>query len=143
MAWYDHLPWIIPSPLQPGNNDDPTYIAPVVHQPVVTRRGRVVYDRRIHFFTERDVLRISSHYLGVNYDKYSLENKYFWLEWMERITIWMLDKVISFFTGKVIPDEISERFYYLAKNFLARIIDNVLNQAQQEKLRNDVSGGAH
>lgn len=129
--------WPITSPID--NYDGPPTLQSVEHQPITTRRGRVVYERKIHFFSENDLVRISSQTLNVTGKKYS---QYWWLELMEKITIWMLDKILDkVFQGKETAD-LSERLYFIARNYLARIIDR-LWEKDKKRLQEALSGGAH
>lgn len=54
----------------------------------------------------------------------------------------MLDKLLEFFIGRQLPQDVSERLYIVARDFLAKLIDRLLEK-DQAKLRDQISGGAH
>lgn len=138
MKWWEYL-FPIHSPLSQPQTEDIPALESVKHPPIITRRGRVVYDRKTHFFSNGDLQRIASRVLDVN-DQVKDDN--FLLTLMEKLTIWMIEQLLDKFTGTLKAQIVSERLYYLARNFLARIIDRMLVE-EQDQLRKEVSGGAH
>jgi hypothetical protein len=126
----------IPSPL-----DSP--VAPTIgnteHLPIITRRGRVIYDRRTHFWSERDVQRVMANYFQIQMPK---DPKLpFWMILMENATMWMMNKIMSLLTGGKSDEQFISRLYYLLRNSLARIIDRLL-KSEKDDLEG-LSGGAH
>jgi len=117
MAW---PPFFIPSPLDGLKPGEAT--PNVEHLPITTRKGRVIYNRKPHKFTENDVLRVSATYFGIYRDK---KNANWLLRLMEALTIWMMDKIIERLAGEEIEDEVAGSLYYILRDTLARFIDRL------------------
>ncbi len=118
------FPWFwIPSPLAGNAFTDPTKATPnVEHLPIVTRKGRVVYNRRVHTFSDNDILRINSK----RFELGKRQNNANWLmRLLEAMTIFMLDKILEKLTDEEIDDEIVASLYYVMRNSLARIIERL------------------
>lgn len=138
MKWWEYL-FPIQSPFNKPPKEEIPSLEPVIHPPIVTRRGRVVYDRKTHFFGDRDLERIAAKVLQVNIEE---RNDNYFLMLIEKLTIWMMTVLLSKLTGQVKAEIVSERLYLLARDFLARIIDRLL-QKELEQLQSGISGGAH
>lgn len=115
-------PWwaIVPSPLDTGTYTGPGSTPNIEHEVIRTKKGRVVYNRKPHIFTNSDLLRIAGNLYGV-----SPTNSTGILLILERITIWMLDKILEKITTQDLDDGIASLLYYYIRNSLAKIIDRL------------------
>lgn len=136
--WIQALFGFEPIPFE--NNDK---LDNIPHPPITTKKGRVVYNRKRHEFTQKDVLRVSGAVFNVSLSKNPTASQ--WMQLLEQITIWMLDKILETVTQKQWDDAIASALYYLFRNSLAKFIDRL-----EDDLKNDLadyvdsySGGAH
>lgn len=115
-------PWwaIIPSPLDTGTYTGPGATPNIEHEAILTRKGRVVYNRKPHQFTNSDLLRVAAGIYDINPTSSTGI-----LLILERITIWMLDKILDKITAKDLDEGISSLLYYYIRNSLAKIIDRL------------------
>lgn len=128
--------WFIPSPL---THLPPEKVENIPHPPITTRLGRVIYNRKTHRWTDKDIQRIVGQYFDIDGERGTVP---FWIKMLEKATIWMLDKILDFFAGKDLPEAVSESLYYIARDFLAKLIDRLLAK-DKDRLKESVSGGAH
>lgn len=109
----------------------------VVHPAVVTRRGRVVYDRRLHPFSEADLIRIAGNVLLVPKDN---NNQWDYLALLERLTIWMLEKILDLALSRSSAEIAAPVLYSIVHRFLTRIFDK-LTPEYQDTIRADLDVG--
>jgi len=105
------------------------------HLPITTRRGRVIYDRKPHPWTEKDVIRVTSRYFGLA----KPTNSPLWIELLERITIWMMDKILSLWVSDAKADILADQLYYIFRNALARILDKMIKTPNKQVLQEFLS----
>lgn len=83
--------------------------------PLRTYSGRVVYKKGKHYFSQSDVSRVVRS-MEVEPD----EKKADWMtrltEWLQQITIAMMEKILPFLSGEVVAE-----LYYLIYELLGRI----------------------
>lgn len=125
-------PWDWSNPYK-NNDNNQGKLPPVVHPPVVTRRGRVVYDRGLHVFSEADLRRIAGNVLEVNKKK---DGKWDYLDFMDKTAAWMLSKILERVMSEYAAEVASQRIYYMAQNFLARILDKLLEEDRVKFIEN-------
>jgi hypothetical protein len=133
-GWTDWLP--IQSPLTGGGNEE-LFTPATAHIPITTRKGRVVYNRKPHRFSDNDLLRISADIYGADRN-----TGIGILAILERITIWMLERIFEKMIDPGQADLIAEPLYYYMRDTLARIIDRLPGEvrAQADEYLSQVYG---
>jgi len=119
--WWQFWNWI-PSPLD-DYEPNPTYTVPnIEHPPIKTRKGRVVYNRKLHNWSQADRDRILFNF-------YHLEGKEKaanWVTLLEKLTIDLLQIIfMRFYPGGALTDVLVQRLYYVVRDALATILDHM------------------
>ena len=106
-----------------GTQPGPDYTVPnIEHSPIKTRKGRVVYNRKIHKFSAADRDRILFNFYNQD-DKNSPSS---WITVLERITIDLMQIIFERFSpGDALSDVLIERIYYLLRDSLAWVLDHM------------------
>lgn len=151
MGFFDW--WIFQPPPLTHPEDFPGYEPnqPIEHLPITTRRGRVVYNRKPHKFTEKDLLRVAGQVYSAPKDQ---RHAIWWITVLERITIMMMDRIFEFILRREVDGDFVSRLYYLLRNQLALVIDKLLGEQLTAALDDlwglsggdrapPVSGGGH
>lgn len=125
-------PWwaIIPSPLE-GLDGSTSALPNIEHLPIVTRKGRVVYNRRPHKFTYRDALRVACA-VG-NSDRGKPDGI---MSALKELTIFMIEEILSLAHIKGLPAQFTaDLLYEYVHAILTRFFDEfpeaIRNQADE------------
>lgn len=83
--------------------------ANIEHPPITTRKGRVVYNRKPHYFDKNDLERVAKNVLMPEFTGTKAEG----LELLiQKITIWMMEIILDRITFGTIEDGKAEEIYY-------------------------------
>jgi len=122
------LPWWLRGPplagAKPGDKTPN-----VEHLPTTTRKGRVVYNRKKHEFNQKDWDRLTGALFGGNADKYS---KYWWEAIIQRVTLYMIDKILDKLGANFKDYEIANRVYWMLRDNLAKVFTKL---SEEEKAK--------